>query len=425
MAEFAYRARTNEGRIVSGRIAADSRSQALNDLRMQGLTPWQLQPIDGQLAAKGRISGNARSGNSRHMTLMDALNRPIQLRQVPSNRQLSGFIRQLAGLLTAGLPVDRALILLSRTTGSRDFARMIEAVYQDVRRGVSLSVGLGTHVPRLPVFAKSMIEAGEASGHVEGSLQAVAEVMDRNDSIRSLVRSALAYPVFMLSVSLVAVITLLTFVVPRFLGIFSAWDAQLPLPTRILVSLSGSLATWGPLAISILFVSAVAWVIWARTSQGRLFKDALLLRIPILGRALRDSASARLVRTLGVMLQGGVSLPVALQVGAEVTGNARLAQDLTISSERVKDGAALSQVWRASKCLPPVLVELAAMGEEAGDLDGVFAQAAELLEGETRQRVKYLTALFEPILILVMAIVIGFIVLAILLPTVNLTSISM
>lgn len=245
MLEFTYRARSSKGRTTTGRIVAATQSQALAELRRQGLIPWELRatspskiPDDKSLAGQKRSKPKASS-------ILEVLHQPIHLQRIPSQRQLSAFMRQLAGLLVAGLPLDRSLALLARTTRSRRFAQMITAVHSEVQSGAPLSLSLASQLPTLPGYAQSMLQAGEASGQAEDALRAIADVMDRNESIRSLLRTSLAYPVFMLGVSLIAVVILLTFVIPRFLGIFDMWDTELPVPTRVLISFSQGFNTWG------------------------------------------------------------------------------------------------------------------------------------------------------------------------------------
>lgn len=437
MSEFQYDARDASGRAVSGRISAANRGEAFSALRGQGLLPWRLtggQPATGAPnpasnpgpTAGSRAITDTLGSKAATSTFIDAfilaLQSPIQLNRKPPVRQLSAVIRQLAGLLHAGMALDRALYLLGRMPRSKSITNLILDAYAQVRQGRPLSQALMSPLASFPPYAYSMIQAGEAAGDLDGALLAVADILDRNGELRALIRTSLAYPLFMLGVSCVAVIILMTFVVPRFLGIFEMWGGELPTPTRILVQGSRFVQTWGA-PLGVICVAAVSFLsLWIARPNGRLVWDGWMLRLPVVGPAIRDAASARLVRTLGVMLQGGVGLATALQVAEEVLGNARLAQGMKTTADRVKDGADLSAVWRELRLFPPVAVELVAMGEEAGDLPYVLRQSADLLEGEIRQRVKYLTALFEPVLILLMALVIGFIVLSILLPVVSLTS---
>lgn len=424
---FAYNARDAKGRKVSGTVDAPGRGEALVRLKQQGLSPWSIVEEKSSPTLRGahRRRGAAYGNKIKRSKIMDLLHTPVTFGKKLPVRQQSETWRQLGGLIKAGLPLDQALELMVEVTRSRELKIILGDTLELVRQGRSLSDSLTVVGGEFPKFAVSMIRAGEASGDLEESLTAAADVLRQNAETRALIRSSLAYPLFVLGVSMAAVLILVTIVVPRFLELFAGWDQQLPAATRILVDVNAVLTEWGGLLALAVILGVLGSVALVRVSPGgRMTWGKLILRIPLMGPAIRDSDCVRLTRTLAVMLRGGVALPVALDVASGVVSNAAVSRSVGLAGQSVRDGVSLGSAWRGDPALPPSVSELVAIGERTGDLPLVLDQAADLLDEETRQRFKYMTTLLEPALLLCMAVIVGFVVTAILLPIISMTNFS-
>lgn len=401
---FEYEAQDQNGQTVSGTIAAADRGEALKKLQSAGLRPRTLCSAE-----------NRESFWQKQFSFGQQRVRP---------GQMSAFFSQLANLLDAGMPVDRSLALMGRVWKNGQLKAFIHHGYTQVQGGASLAQAWSQN-PLLPSYGLSMLQAGEASGNLSLALRNISEVLDRNSELRSTVSTGLAYPAFLLLVTISVVVGLVVYAIPQFLDIFALWGGELPAATRFLVELSEAVRRWG-WAFALVIGALIAGIaFWTTTPQGKIRWDSFVLRLPVIGTALRDASAARLFRTLSAMLNSGVGLPQALRYAAGAGGNRRLAQGFMRAARKVENGVALSSILAGEGVYPEMITELVAIGEEAGELGPVIAQGAELLEAETKRWIKYMTTLLEPVMLLVMAVVIGFVVLGILLPIVTIMEIPM
>ncbi|MCK9222968.1 MAG: type II secretion system F family protein [Limnochordia bacterium] len=408
LVQYSYSARNSNGQISTGHILASNRPEALLILRRRGLEPFRISVVAPQETGTGT--------RAEHGALLE---RASPTAQRIDARQLSVLVRQLAELLQAGIPVDRSLALLTKVPLDRKRKVFLSTAYEEVRKGNPLSTAWGNSFMGFPLYGWSMLQAGEASGRLETSLFRIADVLEGNAELHSLVLTSIAYPVLLFVVSLSVVVVLLVYAIPQFLAIFTLWGEELPHATRMLVCLSDHVRTFGPMVISVVVLSVIGAMVWRSTPKGGYCWDSLLLRLPVLGTAIGDVASARMFKTMAAMLAGGVLLPQSMRLGAKTSGNARLTRALHDSAQKVEDGAQLAQALRGEAIFPESVVELVTMGEEAGDLVRTLEQAVRMLDEDIRRRVKYMTALLEPAMILLMAVVVGFVVISILLPVVN------
>lgn len=335
-------------------------------------------------------------------------------RQRVSFQDLTIMTRQLASLVSGGLTLIQAIDALIEHTENERLAIALTQVREELRGGGTFAEALAKH-PRLfsPLYV-SIVRAGEVSGELPRVLNWLADYMEREQTRRTQIRSALAYPILLSVVMVGALSFLLIFLVPRYAALFAEMGQTLPLPTQILLAVSGFLVRWGwAVAFSIVAI-AYAYRLVRRTPRGRLITDAWKLRLPVFGRLLLKSAVGRMARALSVLLLGGVSVLEALAVVRDVIGNEVLAQALDEVRQRVREGERLADHLRRSGIFPSLLTRLAAVGEETGSLPQALTTVADTLDLEVDSSLKSIVALLEPALILLLGIVVGFVVISLL-----------
>jgi general secretion pathway protein F len=268
-----------------------------------------------------------------------------------------------------------------------------------------------------------MVRAGEESGHLPLALTRLADHLELQARTRSRVRSALAYPILMAIVGVLVVFFMLTFVVPKIVGIFAHLGAALPLPTRILIAVTDLLTSgWWAILLAV-FLSIIAFRRYVATPAGRFARDGLLLKLPLFGRINHLSALSRFSRTLSTLISGGIPVDRALRIVSPVVGNAVMSAHIDTAATRVVEGFSLSEALKSFGEIPATLIQMVAVGEESGRLDFILEKMSDSLDGEIEARMTRLLSLLEPTIILAMGITVGFIVVSILLPLLEISNI--
>jgi type II secretory pathway component PulF len=407
VAIFTYRARDRSGQAIDGVMEAPDTRAVVDRLQRDAYYPITIVP-QGE---RRRVLGFAwpERGVGRI-----------------ARRDILAFTQQLATLLEAGMPLDRALAILGELAANVRLRVIVGDVLQSVRGGSSLADALAKHHPR--PFSRlyvNMVRAGEKGGALEATLRRLAEFLEESQEFRDAIVSALIYPALLAGVGAAAVIFLLAFVVPRFAAIFSDLDATLPLPTLILLRVSETIQQYGWL----LGLAGLAILVGMRlalaTAAGRLRADRMLLRLPIVGELIVKIEVARFARILGTLLRGGVALVSALVVVTELLANRALARAAESLSDGVRRGAGLAQPMTDASVFPPLVVHMVRVGEETGRLEETLLRVAATYEGDSRKLLKRLIALTEPCVILVMGLLVGFIVVAMLLAILSVTDLPM
>lgn len=331
-------------------------------------------------------------------------------------RDLLAMTQQLATLFEAGLPLDRALAILQELSPSPKLGAIVTDLLHTVRGGASLSDALAKHHPR--PFSRlyiNMVRAGEKGGVLEVALRRLAEFLESRAAFTEAIVSAMAYPLVITTVGAGAVIFLLTFVIPRFAGIFADMHQAIPLPTQILMNVSTGLQSYwwvGALAVA---AGILAWRLWTSTPEGRLQWDRALLRLPRVGSLTMKIETARFLRTLGTMLKSGVPVLGAMAVVGDMMSNQVVARSVQRLSDSVKRGGTVAAGMREHGQFPSLAVHMVRVGEETGRLEDMLLKAADTLEGDVRTDLKRMIGLLEPAVILVMGVLVAFIVVAMLL----------
>ncbi len=392
MPVFEYAAYDSSGRRRAGIIDAESEQAARERLRGQGLFAYELRA--GRPAARSfRLAG----GRVRR-------------------DEVWSLTRQLATLVDAGIPLSTALETVQRQSLSPRLHRVVAEIKERVREGESFSRALAAH-PRLfsPVFV-SMARAAEASGALGPVLDRLADLGERQQELRGKLLAAAVYPLFMAVIGAGILAALLAFVVPDITAMFTEMRATLPWPTRALMAASSVVRRFWPVILVAPALFFFAWR-WARRQQRfLLWSDAMLLRLPFVGPLAHQLLLARFARTAAGLLASGVGLPLCLRIVRNIGNNAAVAAALDRAATAVEEGGSLAAALDAEPWFPPMLVQLIAAGEHGGRLAAMLAKAADAYERGVEARLAALTALFEPVMIVFMGGVVGFIVLAILLP---------
>ena len=397
MPAFRFEAATPAGRIERGIVDADSAKQARGVLRERGLTPIQLAAVDDKPAAAGTVTFGGR--------LADA--------------ELAMATRQLASLLSARLPLERALAAIVEQAERPLVRDRFAAVRSEVVAGQTLAAAMGKFPRDFPDVYRALVAAGEQSGDLALVMSRLADYVESRTALTQRVKLAFTYPAIVTLVAIAVIIALLTYVVPQVVGVFAQTKQKLPLLTVILIELSAFVRHWG-WAVALL---AVAAVFGARTLLKsptlRLSWHRRLLRAPLFGRLIRGLNTSRFASTLAILTASGVPLIRALDAGAQTLTNDALRGNVDDAISRVREGSTLSRALAAGGQFPPVMIHMIASGEATGELPDMLERTAATLSSEVERRTLALTSLLEPLLILVMGAVVLLIVLAVLLPIIE------
>lgn len=399
MPSFDYKAKDAEGKIVSGTLVAESQREVLFSLDKQGLFPIE---VKGGREEKVEVRASGR-------------------RIRPSD--VISLTRELGDLLKAGLAIDRALALIGKHTPNRRLGEVVDALHKDVSQGSTLHEAMARHPKVFPRFYVSMVLSAETGGFLEEALQRIAMFAEKDEELRSRIRTALAYPILLTVIGAAAVIFLLVFFIPRFATIFQEFGSSLPFLTQMLISTSEFLQRyWIALAAGAVAAGAAVRT-WARTPAGEWALAAFFLRVPVLGPLILRRAIARFARTLGTMLKSGVPILDSMRIAKESMGSIVLMREVDEASMGVKRGDKLGQALSRSRYVPALVSSTILVGEESGNLENVLLQIADSHEVQVDRAVKIFVSLFEPLLLVFMAAVVGLIVIAMLLPVFTLSTI--
>ena len=410
MPVYAYTALNKEGRRTSGTLTSDSRPGALATMSRQGLAPITItETKDAAAAKKAAAAAHAAAA-------------PGKGRGRISQKALESFTRELANLLAGGVPLARGLSLLKREASNVAAKELWTAIHDDVVGGTALADAMAKFPRTFSTVYVAMVRAGEAGGFLEVVLAQIAEFRAREADLKGKVKAAMIYPILLGCLAVLVVFFLMYFFIPRFSLIFQQFGGQLPALTQAIIFASntinsryGLLVLGGAVAIGIAIKRAMA------TAQGRRQVEVALLSAPVLGEVLAHFALVRFARMLGTLVGAGVPLVAALRVAREALGNQTLQDTVASSIEQVQQGTALSKSLEGNvKLFPPSVVEMIAVAEETGRLDKELVRLAAAYELDLDRQLRMLVSILEPLMLFLMAGIIGTIVVGMLLPVFNL-----
>ncbi len=402
MPVFEYVAINKNGRNIKGSIDAENPRVAKQKLKGQGLYPTSMKE-----ASKAKL---AKTQDIRQFFTSESLSVP----------ELAVATRQLATLVSAGLPLVSALNALADQTDSQVLRRIVVDIREDVEEGSSLAKALGKFPKSFPRLYINLVAAGEASGNLDRVLTNLADYLERQVELRRKVSSALLYPILMLFVCSAVIIALLVFVIPKIVEIFKKQGAQLPLPTQITIGVSNLLIDYWYLLILLIagFIFTLRW--YYRQPAGRSRIDEILLRLPLFGSLYTKVSTARVAATLGTLLGSGVELLKGLDITKNIIGNVHMVKALEVARDNVREGKTLAGELGRSGRFPSMLSHMVAVGEKSGQLEQMLSKAGQAYENEVSNAIDGLTSLLEPLLMIIVGTIVGLIVISVLLPMADL-----
>jgi type IV pilus assembly protein PilC len=400
MPVYAYRGRAPGGRLVTGTVEASTPAAVAEQLRRRRVVPTsireQLAPLQVRLPGLG---GRVR------------------------DKELAVFTRQIATMINAGLPLVQGLETLASQQTNTHFKKILTQIREDLEGGSTFAAALARHPRVFSTLFTSMIEAGEAGGFLETTLNRLAIYIERTMGLRRKVKGALIYPAVVVAVAIAVVVFLLIFVIPTFRKLFEGFGVPLPLPTRIVLEVSRVVRAHALAALGVFVAGALGVRFYYRTQNGRRVIDSLLLRLPIFGILLRKVSVAKFTRTLGTLVASGVPILDGLDITAKTSGNRVVEEAVLRTRSSIAEGKTIAEPLKASGVFPPMVVQMISVGERTGALDAMLAKIADFYDAEVEQAVANLTTLLEPLLVIFLGVVVGGIVVAMYLPIFKLVTV--
>ena len=399
MPTFAYSGRTRGGQPVSGQKIADTLDAALAALRREQIFVTRIDSVRERVWAA----------------------RTRRVKPVPA-RNLAIFTRQLSVMIDAGLPLVQCLEILGTQEEDKNFSRIILQTRADIEGGTGLADSMRKHPSAFDSLYTNMMVAGEAGGILDTILKRLAIHIEKNVQLTAQVKSAMTYPIAILTISAIVVGAILWKVIPTFANLFAGLGATLPLPTRMVIVMSNSLVTYMPLLILGGAVLAFTYRRFRATGRGRRAVDGALLKTPVLGLIIRKEAVARFCRTLATLLGSGVPILDGLEITAKTAGNAIIEDAIRVTRAAIERGETVSGSLRGTRAFPPMVTQMINVGEATGTLDTMLAKIADFYEEEVNTSVAGMLTLIEPIMIAFLGVLVGSIVIAMYLPIFDLIS---
>jgi general secretion pathway protein F len=403
MATFFFRAVASDGKVRNGSLSGDSEKVVAGELRKQGLIPVYV--------------GAAPKGGA-------ALEFKLPVFGARKRRNVLFFTQELSTLLSAGIPLDRAIGITAELTEQASFRAIVLDVLRVLKSGKSLAESVATHPDYFSDLYVNMVRAGEASGSLATIFERLSEFERSRDDLRNYIISSMIYPALLTAVGLGSIFILLNFVVPRFSSIFSDSHLKIPVPTAMMLNASHMVQTYWWMVAAALGVLTIGFRIYTGTVAGRLWWDGARLKIPMLGDALLKAETSRFARSMATLVANTVPLVQSLAISAATLNNKTLSGALAGVAQGVKRGEGIAAPVRKAGVFPPLVAHLLTVGEETGHLDTMFARMAEIYESDTRSAIKRFTSVFEPIVILVMGIMVGTLILSMLLAITSINDVA-
>jgi type II secretory pathway component PulF len=406
---FSYEAKKGPRELIKGTIEAESQDAAVQKLSQQGYVPIKVLPTQ-------KRSSQSQSEIQASQPKVIKKTRQLSPFKRVRSRDLTIFTEQLASLVKSKIPLLEVMNILYEQTENANLKSVISDIYNDIKDGKTFSQSLGKYPDVFPALYINMIETGEAGGVLEKTLLRLVEFRNREEEFKSKITSALIYPVFIIIVGIVTVFVLLGFIIPRMSTLFTEIGQRLPVTTQILLTLSEQIKRYWLVALAV--VSLVVFTLKKKKNvqKNKIVFDRFKLKLPLLGNFFKKSAIARFTRTLALLLANGIPLFQAIKITIPTLENEIFKLELERVRQDILDGMSLEQSIKKSQWFPRFMSNMLAVGEKGGSLEGALQEVADFYEREVDKTTKMITSLLEPIIILIMGLVVGFIVFAMLLP---------
>ncbi len=400
---YHFRAVASDGKLRTGTVTAETDKLVAAELRRQGLIPVYV------------------GLDQKNKSLFD-IKLPVFNRG--KRKDVLFFTQELSTLLNAGVPLDRAISITAQLSTQASFKSLVLDILRVLKGGKSLADSLATHPSHFSELYVNMVRAGEASGSLAQIFERLAEFERTRDDLRGYIVSSMIYPILLSLVGIGSIFVLLEFVVPRFALIFSDPRMVIPTPTLVMMKASAIVQTYGLPALITLAVALIAFQAYIRTVPGRLWWDTLRLKMPLLGDALRKAETARFARAMATLVAASVPLVQSLGISRGILNNRKIAGTLDAIAQGVKRGEGIAQPLTRAGEFPPLAGHLLSVGEETGRLDAMFNRMSDIYDAETRTAIRRFTALFEPLIILVMGIMVGTLILSLMLAITSINDVA-
>ncbi|MGO9244100.1 MAG: type II secretion system F family protein [Verrucomicrobiia bacterium] len=401
MPMFQYKAKTRAGELVNGSLAAGDRRAALAELTKLGFFPLAVDSAEADQLAQDKAKS---------------------FRNRVKSRDVLMFTQQLSSLLKSGMSLSQALGTLERRSQKRALGAILSELRNGIVQGESLSDSLAKHPRTFSRFFVNLIKAGEASGSLDDVLLRLGKHQEQMAELREKVVGALIYPLIIVAVGICTIVFFMLVMVPKFSAMFKEMGTTMPLPTRILIGISDKFVSYWWIGVLLVVAGVTVYRIRARSPEGKLAIDVLKLRLPVFGNIVMANALAQFARTLATLLENGVPVLTALQIVEDTMTNRVIANEIREARTRVTDGTSISQPLSKGKVFPPLLIDMLAVGEESGAVVPALKNIADAYEQELSRMLKIFTTLLEPVIIIIMAVVVGGIVMSILMAVFSITS---
>ncbi len=426
MPQFAYRARRRSGETVQGVLEVPDRSAALVQIERLGLFPITVDAAKGAVVAAAAAAAAAERPAGASVDLMDRLPTGVRAyfkrKRKPKLQELATFTQQLANLLNSGMPLAVALNSMTHLESRGIPAEVSKDLKQEVMEGRSLSDAMSRQSHIFSDLYVNMVKAGEQSGSLVEVLRRMASHYNQYAEVQGKFVTAMVYPLIVSLVGVALGLFFIYFMLPQFVTMFEGFNVALPLPTRILIKIGWTFTHLWWLLILIVLAVAGIFKRFKATTEGRRRLDIWKMKAPIFGKVIKLNLFAQFSRTLSTLLENGVPVLTALQITEQVIPNTLLQEAISRTREAVTDGKTIAQPLAQSRLFPQLMVDLVKIGEETGDVPGSLANLADTYEGELQISLRLMTTLLEPLLIVVMALGVGFLLISVLLPMFKLIS---
>ncbi len=395
MATYVYTARKDRGGMLTGEASGDSKQAVVADLKRKGMTVLKLEEKRGALSIQSLLESSTKI----------------------KTRDKAVFARQFATMIQSGLAVLRALYVLEEQTQNPRFKKIIASLRGDVEAGMSLSDAMERYPVAFDKLYVSMVRAGEVGGSLDQSLNRLATQLEKDDSIRRTVKSAMAYPVMIASFAILVGVGMLLFIIPIFAKMYDDLGGQLPLLTRVMMGLSNFMKSYWFIIIPMLIGLVWGFRKWKASDQGRRTWDRIKLRLPMkLGPVVQKIAVSRFSRTMATLVSSGVPILQAIDITGKTSGNSVIEDAMVDVKESVRSGESIAKPLSRVSVFPPMVTQMISIGEETGALDSMLNKVADFYEDEVDTTIKSLTSILEPIMMIFVGGMVGLIVISMYLP---------
>ena len=420
MANFQYSALDAKGEQTTGAVSAATEAEAIQQLRAKGLYPTQI-------SEEGKSKGKGKTAPAKAKAKAKAVSKGhVGGRIKPKSLMI--FTRQLATLIDSGFPLLRSLTVLEKQEPNPVLKATVSALAENVQGGSTFSESLAQHPKIFNKLYVNMVKAGELGGVLEIVLNRLAEYQEKAQKLKNKIVSAMVYPVIVMFIAVAILVFLMIFIVPKFKEMFTNTDSELPLISKIVFGMSEFFLARPLFVPNVVFVFIMFGIgvflfnLWGRTSGGRVIIDNMKLKMPILGDIQRKSAVSRFSRTLGTLVTSGVPILQALNITRDTAGNVVISHAIEKVHEAVKEGETIVTPLQASGVFPNMVISMVDVGEETGQLPEMLLKVADVYDDEVDNAVTALTSILEPIMIVILALIVGAVVFALFLPLIKMIS---